>query len=103
MTRKTFEQYFADLKDIMSRLAAIGERIPDSVLVQIVMKGLPYSYDSFLQHYTAAGRFPTMIELHNNLLLEESRRQVRVAAKTEEALYFRAAPLPPRKYSGPPT
>jgi hypothetical protein len=103
MTGKTIEQYFADLKDITSQLAAIGERIPDSKLVQIVMKALPDGYDSFLQHYTTAGCFPTMTELQNNLLLEESHRQVRVAAKTEKALYFRGAPLPPRKYFGPPT
>jgi hypothetical protein len=89
MEEASFETYFGEMNNLASQLEAIGAAIPDSDLVQIAMRAIPDSYDHFLQHYTGAGRFPTLEVLQENLQLEESRRAMKYGPKhVEEALYF---------------
>jgi hypothetical protein len=90
MTEETsFESYFGEMTNLASQLEAIRATIPDADLVQIAMKAIPDSYDHFLQHYTGAGRFPTLEVLQKNLQLDESKRVVKFGPKhVEEALYF---------------
>jgi len=86
------ETYFSQFRQNLAQLSAIGVRIDDTDLVQIVMKALPDSYDSFLQNYTSARKFPTLDQLQTSLMLEESRRQSKVGTKSvmdSEAFYFR--------------
>jgi hypothetical protein len=45
----TFEQYFSRFKSILAQLLALGVKILDANLVQIVMKVVPNNYDSFMQ------------------------------------------------------
>lgn len=93
------EAYFSQFKQTLAQLSAIGVKIDDSDLVQIVMKSLPDSYDYWLQNYTSSGHFPTLDQLQARLMLEESRRQTRSVGKRPtvshdvdtEALYFQGA------------
>jgi len=69
------EVYFSQFKQTLAQLSAIGVKIDDSDLVQIVMKSLPKSFDYWLQNYTSSGNFPTLDQLQARSMLEESRRQ----------------------------
>jgi len=69
------ETYFSQFRQNLAQLSAIGVKVDDIDLVQIVMKALPDSYDSFLQNYTSVGKFPTLDQLQTRLMLKESRRQ----------------------------
>jgi hypothetical protein len=89
------ENYFSQFRQNLAQLSAIGVKIDDADLVQIVMKALPDSYDYFLQNFTSSGRFPTLDQLQTRMMLEESRRQSKIEIKTtvdSEALFFRGAP-----------
>jgi hypothetical protein len=73
----TFEQYFFRFKSILAQLLALGVKVLDANLVQIMMKVVPNNYDSFMQQYTSQAKFPSFQHLQTIPLLEENRRQIR--------------------------
>jgi hypothetical protein len=85
----TFEQYFSKFKSVLAQLLALGVKVLNANLVQIMMKVVPNNYDFSMQQYTNQAKFPSFQHLQTILLLEESRQQIRKGVRESlEALYF---------------
>lgn len=51
--KKTFEQYFFEIMNVFTKLSELGIKVPNVNFVQIMMKAILDSYDSFMQQYTS--------------------------------------------------
>ena len=57
-----FTEYISGSERLASNLKADGEIISDSILVDMVMKGLPYTFDSFIVFVTQSTKDYTFTE-----------------------------------------
>ena len=93
------EDYVKKARELKSRLTSVGERLSDHNFNQIVMNGLPRSYESTIQTLQHLDLTMTFDKLSANLLLESHRRKHREQVLGNEvvllASYQRHVPTRP--------
>ena len=65
--------YISRIKDLSDQLGAIGEKVSNSDLVTITLKGLIKDYQVFISSLASRAKPPTFTELTGILLQEEER------------------------------
>ena len=71
------EDYVKKARELKNRLTSMGERLSDRNINQIVMNGLPRSYESTIQTLTHLDPTMTFDKLSSSLLSESHRRKHR--------------------------
>jgi hypothetical protein len=71
------EEYLRKARELKNKLAALGDPVADKTLVQIVLNGLPRSYEFIIPSLTYAPVFPTFDVVCSKLITEYHRLQHR--------------------------
>ena len=71
------EEYLRKARELKNKLAALGDPVADKTLVQIVLNGLPRSYEFIIPSLTYAPVFPTFDVVCSKLITEYHRIQHR--------------------------
>ena len=71
------EDYVKKVRELRNRLLNMGERITDKSLNQLVLNGLPLSFESLIQTLTHIDPEMSFEKLSSSLLSEAHRRQLR--------------------------
>ena len=82
------EEYLRKARELKNKLAALGDPVVDRTLVQIVLNGLPRSYEFVIPSLTYAPVFPTFDTVCSKLMIEYHRIQHRnrLLGEDDEAL-----------------
>ena len=82
------EEYLRKARELKNKLAALGDPVVDRTLVQIVLNGLPRSYEFVIPSLTYAPVFPTFDTVCSKLITEYHRIQYRnrLLGEDDEAL-----------------
>ena len=78
------EDYVKKARELRNRLLNMGERITDKSLNQLVLNGLPRSFESLIQTLTHIDPEMSFEKLSSSLLLEAHRRQHRSQQYVDE-------------------
>jgi hypothetical protein len=81
------EEYIKRARELKNRQATMGETVSDKSLIQLVLNGLPRSYESTIQTLTHQSVALTFDQISASLLTEAHRREHRaIQLGDEEAL-----------------
>ena len=58
---KSVDSYFSRIVEIRDQLGNVGEVVPDKELSIYILRGLPNTWESFVQTVTGHDTFPSMI------------------------------------------
>ena len=75
-TNETITTYVSRIKDLVDQLSAIGDKVSDTDMVTIALKGLIKDYQYFVSSLGGRAKPPTFVELTGILLQEEERMKV---------------------------
>ena len=78
------EDYMKKARELRNRLLNMGERISDKSLNQLVLNGLPRSFESLIQTFTHIDPEMSFEKLNSSLLSEAHRRQHRSQQYVDE-------------------
>ena len=67
------EEYLMSVRELKNSLATLGDPVPDRTLVQMVLNGLPRSYEFVIPSLTNAPMFPTFEIVCSKLITEYYR------------------------------
>ena len=73
----SIEDYIKKTREIRNRLTSMGETISDKTMIQIVLNGLPRSYESTIQTLTHLNVDRSFEQVSSSLLTESHRRKHR--------------------------
>jgi hypothetical protein len=94
--------FLQNIQQIINQLASIGELIPDSDLIALVLSALPDSWDAVASTIIYRSTAPTFAELSGLMLQEELRRETKGMQKAQlEGLFAHIAnttPHPKRQF-----
>jgi hypothetical protein len=71
----SIEEYTKKARELRNRLKSMGEDIPDKTVNQLILNGLPRSYESTIQTLTYLNAIMTFEQLSATLLAESHRRE----------------------------
>ena len=66
----SIEEYLRNARDLKKRLAALGQSVEDCTLVELVLNGLPKSYEGVIHTVSMAPTLLTSVHLSAKLLVE---------------------------------
>ena len=75
-TNETITTYVSRIKNLCDQLNAIGDKVSNTNMVTIALKGLIKDYQYFVSSLGGRVKLPTFIELTGILLQEEERMKV---------------------------
>jgi hypothetical protein len=83
-------EFLKEVRNISNQLIAIGETMPDSMIVEHILNALPESYENFVTSIGLRDQFPNLTSLTGLLLHDEARRELRSNKRiTAEAHYVK--------------
>lgn len=67
------EEYLRHAKKLHNKLAAIGERIPEQMIVNIVMNGLPQTFKGLIMSINTLIPLPSFVQVVGKVINEHHR------------------------------
>jgi hypothetical protein len=83
------EEYIANAEELRSQMARMGENVLDTTLVQLVLNGLPRSFDNSISSISNLDVLPSFDRVSAKLLTEAHRmqqRSIQLGEEDQEAL-----------------
>ena len=78
------DSYFTRVAEIRDQLGNAGEEIPDKELSIYILRGLPITWESFVQSVTGRDNLPMYDQLWADCTKEESRLMAKTGETREE-------------------